>query len=543
MMKEGSDMKNIFNKVFIIVLCALIFTACSKNNKKSDSEQDKNLKVEMNIAIGKDINELNVHTYSGNMTMQNMVYEGLVKNTEKGPVPWLAEKWEISPDGTEYTFYLRKGVKFHDGTKFDAEAVKKNIDAIQKNLKLHSWLAVSEAIKHVEIVDDYTVKLILKYAYYPTLTELGLTRPYRFISPKAFKNGETMNGLIKDVGTGPYKLIKHDSKILAEFEVNEEHWKIKPEIKKINFKVMPMGQTTMLALEKGEIDFLYTADGAQDLIDADSVKNLKEKGKIQIIQSKPIASRYLVACTGNQNSPINEKSVRNAVWHGIDRKGMIKTVLGNSEDVAEIFFAKNNPYCNIDLENKSYDPQKAKKILDDAGWKLEEGKQYRKKEGKELSFRIFYGDKSAGEKQMMEFIQDNLKQIGIKCELIGEDRALLYDRVKGTDYELMIDATWGAPYDPPTMITSFTSPEIYKTATEGIQGKEEFIQDIKNVLKSTNEKSRQDLYIKILKKIHDEALIIPISFTKVTIVASKKFSNISFNQSKYEIPFEEFKVK
>ena len=91
-MKEGSDMKNIFNKVFIIVLCALIFTACSKNNKKSDSEQDKNLKVEMNIAIGKDINELNVHTYSGNMTMQNMVYEGLVKNTEKGPVPWLAEK-------------------------------------------------------------------------------------------------------------------------------------------------------------------------------------------------------------------------------------------------------------------------------------------------------------------------------------------------------------------------------------------------------------------------------------------------------------------
>ena len=105
MMKEGQDMKNIFNKVFIIVLCALIFTACSKNNKKSDSEQDKNLKVEMNIAIGKDINELNVHNYSGDMAMQNMVYEGLVKNTEKGPVPWLAEKWEISPDGTEYTFY------------------------------------------------------------------------------------------------------------------------------------------------------------------------------------------------------------------------------------------------------------------------------------------------------------------------------------------------------------------------------------------------------------------------------------------------------
>ena len=105
-MKEGSDMKKILNKIFIIILCIIVFTACSKNNaKKNASEQNKKSTVEMNIAIGKDINELNVHNYSGNMAMQNMVYEGLVKNTEKGPVPWLAEKWEISPDGTEYIVY------------------------------------------------------------------------------------------------------------------------------------------------------------------------------------------------------------------------------------------------------------------------------------------------------------------------------------------------------------------------------------------------------------------------------------------------------
>lgn len=119
------------------------------------------------------------------MAAQNMVYESLVINTDEGVKPHLAEKWEVSPDGLEYTFYLRKDVVFSDGEPFNAEAVKLNMDAILNNKERHGWLDMVNEIKENIVVDEYTYKLVLTHPYYPTLEELGLTRPFRFASPKA----------------------------------------------------------------------------------------------------------------------------------------------------------------------------------------------------------------------------------------------------------------------------------------------------------------------------------------------------------------------
>lgn len=93
----------------------------------------------------------------------------------------------MSEDGKTYTFHLRDDVKFHDGTTFDADAVKKNIDAVQQNKKLHSWLKISTLIDNVKVKDKYTVELNLKEAYQPALAELAMPRPYVFVSPKTLK--------------------------------------------------------------------------------------------------------------------------------------------------------------------------------------------------------------------------------------------------------------------------------------------------------------------------------------------------------------------
>ncbi|MHC5804507.1 ABC transporter substrate-binding protein, partial [Streptococcus pyogenes] len=82
-------------------------------------------------------------------------YEPLVRNTKDGIKPLLAKKWDVSEDGKTYTFHLRDDVKFHDGTTFDADAVKKNIDAVQQNKKLHSWLKISTLIDNVKVKDKY----------------------------------------------------------------------------------------------------------------------------------------------------------------------------------------------------------------------------------------------------------------------------------------------------------------------------------------------------------------------------------------------------
>ena len=536
----------------IICLCAL--SGCSKQNKEKLGKKDNKIgevhdnqkteiKKELNVAVGSEIEDMNVHLYNGNMAMQNMVYEGLVKNTEKGPIPWLAEKWEISPDGTEYTFHLRKGVKFHDGTKFDAEAVKKNFDAIQANKELHDWIPFSKAFKELKIVDENTVKIILNYAYYPTLTELGVVRPYKMISPNVFKNGGTKDGISGDYGTGPYIVENKNPKVSATFAVNKNYWGAKPDIQKITFKVMPTGQTTLLALEKGELNFLFTAYGTQNLIDADAIKDLEKKGKVQVVQSKPMATKFLAVSTANKNSAVSDKNVREAIWYAIDREGMIKTTLGGEEDIADTLFSKNVVYCDIDLKKRGFDPNKAKELLDKAGWKQKSGKEYRVKDGKELFIKIYYYSDKAGQKQMVEFIQSNLKNIGIKTELIAEEAAAYYERISTGDYELMVEQTWGAPYDPPTTIGGLKSKFGFLSCIKGLENYEMLIDDIDKLLKSTDETIRQQLYAKVLSKLHDDVAFIPLTYTKVTVIAPKNLTNIVFSQSMKEMPFEEFKFK
>ena len=108
----------------------------------------------------------------------------------KGIKPLLAKKWDISEDGKTYTFHLREDVTFHDGTRFDAEAVKK-ISMLYNKIKVTFLVKISTLIDNVKVKDKYTVQLHLKEAYQPALAELAMPRPYVFVSPKDFKNGTT----------------------------------------------------------------------------------------------------------------------------------------------------------------------------------------------------------------------------------------------------------------------------------------------------------------------------------------------------------------
>ena len=179
------------NVIILILALLIMLVSCGGNDKKI--EEKKN---EVVFANFRDIRDLNPHNYAGELYAQNMLYEGLVKiNPEGEIIPWLAEKWEITDDGKSYTFFLRKDVVFSDGEKFNAKAVKANFDAIMDNKERHGWLESVRLFEKFEEVDEYTFRLTLKEPYFPMLTELGVIRPFRFISPKAMKNGTTKNGV------------------------------------------------------------------------------------------------------------------------------------------------------------------------------------------------------------------------------------------------------------------------------------------------------------------------------------------------------------
>ena len=235
------------------MMMSLLVVTCG-GNKSEGEKVTTEVKDEIVYANFRDIRDLNPHNYVGELYAQNILYEGLVKINPKGEiVPSLAESWEISEDGKEYTFHLRKGVVFSDGEKFDANAVKANFDAIMDNKDRHGWLESIRLFNKFEVVDENTFKIYLNEPYFPIMIELGV----RFVSPKAFKNGTTKDEVNEYIGTRPYVLKQNTVDQEAIFEVNEKYWGEKPKVKTIRVKVIPDGQTRALALEKGEIDLLF----------------------------------------------------------------------------------------------------------------------------------------------------------------------------------------------------------------------------------------------------------------------------------------------
>ncbi|PZD97450.1 nickel ABC transporter, nickel/metallophore periplasmic binding protein [Paenibacillus sambharensis] len=530
----------------ICTLSVVLVAGCSSgSNTDTGTTTDtgaksasKETKQEIIYASSKDILDMNPHLYSGSMPAQGMVYESLVENTADGIKPLLAESWDISEDGKVYTFHLREGVTFHDGSPFNAEAVKKNMDAVQNNAEKHSWIKLSTKIVSVNVKDEHTVELVLSDTYYPALVELSMTRPYVFISPNDFKNGETKDGVNGFSGTGPYKLVEHKVDQYATFEANESYWGGAPKVKRIISKVLPQGETTFLALQKGEVNMVFTDDRGADSLDVEAMNTLVESGDYQLVRSEPMNTKMIVANSSRAGNPVQETAVREAIWYAIDRDTISEQIFEGTEAPANTLFSSNVNYANVDLKERGYDVEQAVKLLEEAGWTRENSSAVRTKGGKPLAMSLYYDVNSSSQKVQAEFIQHSLKEIGMELELIGEESTSIANRRSTGDYDLLFNQTWGLAYDPQSTISAFTSPSSYLHTTSGIAKADELYQKIEDVMVSTDEETRKSLYADILTVVHDEAVFIPLTNGSVTMVAPKQLQGISFKQTQFELPFE-----
>ncbi|MGO4546767.1 nickel ABC transporter substrate-binding protein [Paenibacillus sp. 2TAB23] len=524
---------------FLLVIVLLAGCGKGNNNKKVAEKQV----LELVYATAKDVNDMNPHLYPGSLAAQGIVYESLVENTPEGIKPQLAESWNISEDGKVYTFQLRKNVKFHDGEPFNAEAVKLNIEAVQRNAAKHAWIKLSSKLDNVVVIDEHTVQLKLKEPYYPTLLELSMTRPYVFLSPKDFLNGETKDGVAGYNGTGPYKLDEQVTEQFARFAANEKYWNGAPLVKTITAKVLPAGETTLLALQKGEVNFVFTDDRGTDSIDVDAMQRLADSGDYQIVRSKSMNTKMIVANSSNTASPVSEKAVREAIWQSIDRETISRTIFNETETPAETLFSLNVNYADVGLQKRDYNLEAAAKLLEDAGWTNDGGAAVRTKDGRQLSIKLYYDVNAASQKTQAELLQSETTKIGMKLELVGEESPAIANRRSTGDYELLFNQTWGLAYDPQSTITAFATESAYRFTTSGIPQAEELYRKIEAVMVSTDEETRKALYKDILTIVHDEAVFIPITNGSVTIVAPSDLQGISFKQTQYELPFEQMRFE
>ncbi|MBC7324475.1 MAG: hypothetical protein H5T99_04075, partial [Moorella sp. (in: Bacteria)] len=231
-----------------LLLGAITSVGCSQRNVPAQGQVQ-----ELAIALGEkevvSLDPYDPHGSSSSWYIEPMLFETLVFNTLKGPEPLLAERWEMSPDGKKWTFHLRQGVKFHDGSSLTAEAAKFSIEKSLANKSRGLGARKPPVpITRVEAADERTVVVHLDKPYGPFLTEIGSVR---IVSPASYQGDK----FVKPVGTGPWVVASFNPQEMV-FAPFEDYWRGKPKLSKVTIKCIPDPQARVMALEAGEVDVI-----------------------------------------------------------------------------------------------------------------------------------------------------------------------------------------------------------------------------------------------------------------------------------------------
>ena len=481
----------------------------------------------------RDIRDLNPHLYAGEMYAQSILYDTLVSITEDGYEGCLAESWTISEDGKIYTFKIRDGVTFSDGTVCDANAILANFNAIIENKDRHTWLEMMNLLVGVSAPDDHTFVIELSEAYYPMLTELGCIRPFAIISPNCMINGSTKDGVSGYIGTGPYVLTDFETDQYAVFERNENYWGEKPEIERITVKVIPDNQTRIMALESGEIDLIF----GKNMLDADAISQYVDSDKFEVALSNPTSTRHIVLNTTNEI--LSDTAVRQALQHATNRTAISEGIFYGLEQPADTLYAATVPYCDVELTPYEYSTETASSMLDEAGW-IMGSSGIREKGGKKLELDLLYNSDSVTEKTISEYLQSEYLKLGISLNIHGEEEQSYRDNMKAGNFDMVFNICWGMPYDPQSSLAAMRAP-VYGdfAAQQGLADKKEIDQAITDILTTTDEEERQELYRFVLTRLHEDAVYIPLTFECNKALYTKNLQGVHFGTDQYDVPFSD----
>lgn len=481
----------------------------------------------------RDIRDLNPHLYAGEMYAQSILYDTLVSITEDGYEGCLAESWTISEDGKIYTFKIRNGVTFSDGTVCDANAILANFNAIIENKDRHTWLEMMNLLVGVSAPDDHTFVIELSEAYYPMLTELGCIRPFAMISPNCMINGSTKDGVSGYIGTGPYVLTDFETDQYAVFERNENYWGEKPKIERITVKVIPDNQTRIMALESGEIDLIF----GKNMLDADAISQYVDSDKFEVALSNPTSTRHIVLNTTNEI--LSDTAVRQALQHATNRTAISEGIFYGLEQPADTLYAATVPYCDVELTPYEYSTETASSMLDEAGW-IMGSSGIREKGGKKLELDLLYNSDSVTEKTISEYLQSEYLKLGISLNIHCEEEQSYRDNMKAGNFDMVFNICWGMPYDPQSSLAAMRAP-VYGdfAAQQGLADKKEIDQAITDILTTTDEEERQELYRFVLTRLHEDAVYIPLTFECNKALYTKNLQGVHFGTDQYDVPFSD----
>lgn len=466
----------------------------------------------LKVRFGSDVDNMDPSALFGieNQTMCFNIYSGLVKYDEKTNkiVPDLADRWKVSPDGKEYTFYLRKGVKWQKGFgEFTAEDVKYTYERIMKPETKSRYVGEFKIVDKIEVVDPYTVKILLKQPLAGFLHKVTAWNQGFIVNKKAieqFGNDYPLN----PVGTGPFIFDK--SKWVPGSEINliahKDYFEGPPSVDRVFIKVIYEETAAEIALAKGEVDIFYYMS-TPDVID----RLKKEKGITLLERSSNFAPSLILNST---YKPLSDKRVRQAMAYGINRKSLVQDFFQGKKGEVHMVITKNFVEYTPDIKQYPYDPDKAKKLLKEAGYPNGFPLDL-------IGIGLYPFDK------IVIPIGDDLKKIGIDANIkVMERAAYNVARMKG-DLHTCISGIAGPP-DPDKPLwhlfhTSSFPPGLNTARYDKVDGLLEAAQREQDTAK------RLKLYHQAQKQLAEDIPVIPLYEERLYMAHRKNVKNLILN--------------
>lgn len=370
----------------VVLVLPMLFTGTALAQEGGD---------DITLAIGTDpenIDPVEATSSPAAMVMEH-IYDTLFHYSEDGEiVPHLAKDYEVSDDGTTWHLHLREDVEFHDGTKFDAEAVKFNLQRLED--ATYGFL-ISE-ITDIEVVDDYTVKLETDEPFAPLLSHLSHTF-ISMVSPKAVEEyGDDYNN--NPVGTGPFEFKNWVRGEALTVVKNEDYWGEEPKPDKVSFMIVPEDSTRVVLLETGEADAVMR-------VPPQDIERVEDNENTAIANVPSVRTIYIGFHV--QKEPLDDVKVRKAINYAVDKEAIVEHILEGAGRPSDAPISPG--IFGYDSQDKyEYNPEKAKELLAEAGYE----------DGLELEFYHPSGRYNMDE-TIAEAVQTQLAEVDIDVELIN----------------------------------------------------------------------------------------------------------------------------
>lgn len=548
MIRKKAGLKSI---VALMAVTALVLSGCAGTNKSASntnaSAPSTNAGTaatsapikggELSYALATSPDTLDPHRSGLAVAVRAIrtIHDNLVAQLPDGTIaPWLATEWEVSEDGKSYSFKLRQDVKFHDGTPFNAEAVKFNYDRIiNPETKAANSAALIRPYQSSEVIDEFTIKLNLETPSNAFLGNLSQAL-VSIVSPAAAqKYGDQLGK--NPVGTGPFKFVSWEENSQISVERNPDYkWapplvtnQEAPYLDKLVFKIAPEEATRIGSVQSGQVL-------AGETIPPQNILALEKDEKLQLYKSNTQGLPYTLFINQNK-APWNELKARQALQAAIDVDAIVKTLYLGTYDRAWSPLTPGTFGYDKSLEGGvKPDLEKANALLDELGYaKGVDG--IRTKDGKPLTLHFVDGSPNREKRNdIAAIIQQQLKQIGVavEVEITKDVRTVVYENA---DYDIYGNSQVNSD---PEALRSF-----YHSGAASVGGKQN-LPALKNAevdgwidqgLVEKDAAKRQELYANVQKAIIDQAVIIPIYVFPYTIAASKSVQDIKFDSLAYPL--------